>query len=241
MKTVLITGSSRGIGKAIARRLNPNYKIAINYKESKKAALSLLEELRQTNPYTIAIGADVSKEDQVEEMFATIEKNLGAVDILINNAGIAHYSLIQDTPYESFQKIIQTNLDSVFLTSKRAVGKMLEKKEGVIINISSIWGEEGSSMESAYSASKGAINSLTKSLAKELAPSKIRVNAIAPGIVETDMMTKDFSKEELEELKKEVGMERFAKADEIANLVAYLISEEASYITGDIININGGY
>lgn len=118
---------------------------------------------------------------------------------------------------------------------------MLEKKEGVIINISSIWGEEGSSMESAYSASKGAINSLTKSLAKELAPSKIRVNAIAPGIVETDMMTKDFSKEELEELKKEVGMERFAKAEEIANLVAYLISEEASYITGDIININGGY
>lgn len=241
MKTVLITGSSRGIGKAIARRLNPNYKIAINYKESKKAAMDLLKELRQTNPYTIAIRADVSKKSEVEDMFSTIEKNLGAVDILINNAGIAHYSLIQDTPYEIWQKIIQTNLDSVFLTSKRAIAHMLEKKEGVIINMSSIWGEEGSSMESAYSASKGAINSLTKSLAKELAPSNIRVNAIAPGIVETDMMTRDFSKEELEELKKEVGMERFAKAEEIASLVAYLISEEASYITGDIININGGY
>lgn len=241
MKTVLITGSSRGIGKAIARRLNPNYKIAINYKESKKAAMDLLKELRQTNPYTIAIRADVSKKEEVEDMFSTIEKNLGAVDILINNAGIAHYSLIQDTPYEIWQKIIQTNLDSVFLTSKRALVHMLEKKEGVIINMSSIWGEEGSSMESAYSASKGAINSLTKSLAKELAPSNIRVNAIAPGIVETDMMTRDFSKEELEELKKEVGMERFAKAEEIASLVAYLISEEASYITGDIININGGY
>lgn len=239
MKTVLITGSSRGIGAAIAKRLNNEYKIVINYNNSKKQALALLDELRETNPYVLAIKADVSKEDEVNQMFEIAENNFGSVDILINNAGVSSFSLIQDTNFEEWKKILSTNLDSVFLASKRAIPNMISKKDGVIINMSSIWGELGSSMEASYSASKGAINSFTKSLAKELAPSDIRVNAVAPGIVDTDMMRNDFSSKELELLKEEVGLGRFASADEIAGLIHYLISDEASYITGEIINING--
>lgn len=241
MKTVLVTGSSRGIGAAICRKLNKNYKIIINYNKSEKAALKLLDELRKENPFVIAVKADVSKEDEVEKMFEIGESNFGHVDILINNAGISHFSLIQDTAFDKWKEILATNLDSVFLTSKRAVPKMLKNEDGVIINMSSIWGEAGASMESAYSASKGAINSFTKSLAKELAPMNIRVNAIACGIVDTDMMRNDFEPFELEELKKEVGLNRFASPEEIGDLVEFLISDKAKYITGEIVNINGGF
>lgn len=241
MKTVLITGSSRGIGAAIARRLNDEYKIIINYNKSKDKAFALMEELRETNPNVIAIKANVSDESEVENMFSIAEKNFGHVDILINNAGISHFSLIQDIDFGTWKDVINTNLNSVFLNSKRAIPNMISKQYGVIINMSSIWGEIGASMETLYSASKGAINTFTKAMAKELAPSGIRVNAIAPGIVDTDMMKNDFSMEELEALKNEVAINRFAKPEEIAGLVSYLISDEASYITGDIIHINGGF
>lgn len=241
MKTVLITGSSRGIGAAIARRLNDEYKIIINYNKSKDKAFALMEELRETNPNVIAIKANVSDESEVENMFSIAEKNFGHVDILINNAGISHFSLIQDIDFATWQNVINTNLNSVFLNSKRAIPNMISKQYGVIINMSSIWGEIGASMETLYSASKGAINTFTKAMAKELAPSGIRVNAIAPGIVDTDMMRNDFSESELLDLKKEVDTNRFAKPEEIAGLVSYLVSDEASYITGDIIHINGGF
>ena len=241
MKTVLITGSSRGIGAAIARRLNNEYKIIINYNNSKDKAFKLLYELRETNPNVIAIKADASNEDEVSIMFDVAEKNFGHVDILINNAGISHFSLIQDIEFDTWKNVINTNLNSVFLNSKRAIPNMISKGDGVIINMSSIWGDFGASMEALYSTSKGAINTFTKAMAKELAPSGIRVNAIAPGIVETDMMKNDFTEIELKELKNEVPTNRFAKAEEVAGLVRYLISDEASYITGDIININGGF
>lgn len=241
MRTVLITGSSRGIGAAIARRLNNEYKIIINYNKSKEQAIKLMYELRETNPNVIAVKADVSNEDEVENMFTIAEQNFGHVDILINNAGISHFSLIQDIDFGTWKDVINTNLNSVFLNSKRAIPNMISKQYGVIINMSSIWGDFGASMEALYSTSKGAINTFTKAMAKELAPSGIRVNAIAPGIVETDMMKNDFSKEELKVLKNEVATNRFAKPEEIAGLVSYLISDEASYITGDIIHINGGF
>ena len=241
MKTVLITGSSRGIGAAIARRLNDEYKIVINYKNSKDQAFELLYELRQTNPQVIAIKADVSKESDVEMMFEVAEKNFGHVDILINNAGISHFSLIQDIEFETWKEVINTNLNSVFLNSKRAIPNMISNQYGVIINMSSIWGDFGASMEALYSTSKGGINTFNKAMAKELAPSGIRVNAIAPGIVDTDLMRNDFSDSDLEALKEEVSIRRFAKPEEIAGLVRYLISDEASYITGDIIHINGGF
>ena len=241
MKTVLITGSSRGIGAAIAKRLNDQYNIIINYNNSKDLAFKLLYELRETNPNVIAIKADVSKEEDVEMMFAVAEKNFGHIDILINNAGISHFSLIQDIDFQTWKDVINTNLNSVFLNSKRAIPNMISNKYGVIINMSSIWGDFGASMEALYSTSKGGINTFTKAMAKELAPSGIRVNAIAPGIVDTDLMRNDFTEEELIELKKEVSINRFAKPEEIAGLVEYLISDEASYITGDIIHINGGF
>lgn len=241
MKTVLITGSSRGIGAATARRLAENYKIVINYKNSKDEALDLLDEIRKINPLAIAVKADVSKEEEVYYLFDTIEKNFGSVDILINNAGKSHVGLIQDMTYENWQEIINTNLNSVFLTSKRAIGPMIRQKSGVIINMSSIWGKEGAALEAAYSASKGAINSFTKALSKELAPSNIRVNAIAPGVVLTDMMKNDYSKKDLKLIKEDIGLGRFADPKEIANLIAFLISDEASYITGSIIDINGGF
>lgn len=241
MKTVLITGSSRGIGAAIARRLNDEYKIVINYRNSRDEAFKLLYELRETNPNVIAIKADVSNEEDVEMMFEVAEKNFGHVDILINNAGISHFSLIQDIEFETWKNVINTNLNSVFLNSKRAIPNMLSNQYGVIINMSSIWGDFGASMEALYSTSKGGINTFTKAMAKELAPSGIRVNAIAPGIVDTDLMRNDFTEEELQDLKNEVSINRFAKPEEIAGLVRYLISDEASYITGDIIHINGGF
>lgn len=241
MKTVLITGSSRGIGAAIAQRLNNEYKIIINYNNSKDEALKLLENLRKTNPYVIAVKADVSKEEDVNMLFDLAEKNFSHVDILINNAGISHFSQIQDIEFETWKKVISTNLNSVFLSSKRAIPNMIKNNYGVIINMSSIWGDFGASMEALYSTSKGAINTFTKALSKELAPSGIRVNAVAPGIVDTDMMRNDFSYQELEELKKEVSVNRFAKPEEIADLINYLISDQASYITGDIIHINGGF
>lgn len=241
MKTVLITGSSRGIGAAIAQRLNNEYKIIINYNNSKDKALKLLENLRKTNPNVIAVKADVSKEEDVNMLFDLAEKNFSHVDILINNAGISHFSQIQDIEFETWKKVISTNLNSVFLSSKRAIPNMIKNNYGVIINMSSIWGDFGASMEALYSTSKGAINTFTKALSKELAPSGIRVNAVAPGIVDTDMMRNDFSYQELEELKKEVSVNRFAKPEEIADLIYYLISDQASYITGDIIHINGGF
>ncbi len=241
MKTVLITGSSRGIGAAIARRLNDEYKIVLNYKNSKDAAFDLLYELREANPNVIAIKADVSDEDDVNMMFEVAEKNFGHVDILINNAGISHFSLIQDIDFDTWKNVINTNLNSVFLNSKRAIPSMIRNEYGVIINMSSIWGDFGASMEALYSTSKGGINTFTKAMAKELAPSGIRVNAIAPGMVDTDLMRNDFTDSELEDLKNEVSTGRFAKPEEIAGLVRYLISDEASYITGDIIHINGGF
>lgn len=241
MKTVLITGSSRGIGKAIARRLAENYKIVINYNNSKDEALLLLDEIRKVNPMSLAIKADVSKEDEVNYLFDTIEKNFGSVDILINNAGKSYVGLIQDMEFDKWQEIINTNLSSVFLTSKRAIGPMISQKYGVIINMSSIWGREGAALEACYSATKGAINSFTKALSKELSPSNIRVNAIAPGVVLTDMMKEDFSNRELDLIKEDIGMGRFADPKEIADLIAFLISDEASYITGAIVDINGGF
>lgn len=241
MKTALITGSSRGIGAAIARRLAKSYKIVINYNKSKEPALALLEELRQINPNVIAVKAELSKEAEVDYLFKTAEANFGHVDILVNNAGRSYLGLIQDMDFEKWQEIINTNLNSVFLTSKRAIGPMITQKYGVIINMSSIWGKEGAALEAAYSASKGAINAFTKALSKELAPSNIRVNAIAPGVVLTDMMKNDYSERELNLIREDIGLGRFADPKEIADLVSFLISDEASYITGSIIDINGGF
>ena len=241
MKTVLITGSSRGIGEAIAKKLNKSYNLVLTYNKNKDKALNLLGDLRKENPNVIAVKCDVKNEEDVNNLFDLAEKNFSHVDILINNAGISYFGLLQDMDFSSWNEIINTNLSSIFLTSKRAIPNMLSQKSGVIINMSSIWGNFGASFEVAYSASKGGINSFTKALSKELLPSNIRVNAISPGIVDTDMTEFDLSDDDKRDLKEDLTEKRFAKSEEIANLVEFLISEKGSYITGSIFDINGGF
>lgn len=241
MKTVLITGSSRGIGEAIAKKLNKSYNLVLTYNKNKDKALNLLSDLRKENPNVITVKCDVKKEEDVNNLFDLAEKNFSHVDILINNAGISYFGLLQDMDFFSWNEIINTNLSSIFLTSKRAIPNMLSQKSGVIINMSSIWGNFGASFEVAYSASKGGINSFTKALSKELLPSNIRVNAISPGIVDTDMTEFDLSEDDKKSLKEDLIEKRFAKSEEIANLVEFLISDKGSYITGSIFDINGGF
>ncbi|PMC82711.1 elongation factor P 5-aminopentanone reductase [Anaerococcus hydrogenalis] len=241
MKTVLITGSSRGIGEAIAKKLNKSYNLVLTYNKNKDKALNLLGDLRKENPNVIAVKCDVKNEEDVNNLFDLAEKNFSHVDILINNAGISYFGLLQDMDFSSWNEIINTNLSSIFLTSKRAIPNMVSQKSGVIINMSSIWGNFGASFEVAYSASKGGINSFTKALSKELLPSNIRVNAISPGIVDTDMTEFDLSDDDKRDLKEDLIEKRFAKSEEIANLVEFLISEKGSYITGSIFDINGGF
>lgn len=241
MKTVLITGSSRGIGEAIAKKLNKSYNLVLTYNKNKDKALNLLDDLRKENPNVIAVKCDVKNEEDVNNLFDLAEKNFSHVDILINNAGISYFGLLQDMDFSSWNEIINTNLSSIFLTSKRAIPNMVSQKSGVIINMSSIWGIFGASFEVAYSASKGGINSFTKALSKELLPSNIRVNAISPGIVDTDMTKLDLSDDDKRDLKEDLLEKRFAKSEEIANLVEFLISDKGSYITGSIFDINGGF
>lgn len=241
MKTVLITGASRGIGAAIAKKLNKSYNLVLTYNKNKDKALNLLEKLRKENPNVIAVKCDVKNEDEINNLFLLAEKNFSHVDILINNAGISYFGLIQDMTLSDWNEILRTNLSSIFLTSKRAIPNMVGQKSGIIINISSIWGSLGASFEVAYSATKGGVNSFTKALSKELLPSNIRVNAIAPGIVDTDMTKFDLSEDDKKSLKEDLIEKRFAKSEEIANLVEFLISEKGSYITGSIFDINGGF
>lgn len=241
MKTVLITGSSRGIGEAIAKKLNKSYNLVLTYYKNKDKALNLLEELRKENPNVITVKCDVKNENDVNNLFDLAEKNFSHVDILINNAGISYFGLLQDMDFSYWNNLLSTNLSSIFLTSKRAIPNMVSQKSGVIINMSSIWGNLGASFEVAYSASKGGINSFTKALSKELLPSNIRVNAISPGIVDTDMTKFDLSSDDKKALKEDLIEKRFAKSEEIANLVEFLISDKGSYITGSIFDINGGF
>ncbi|MBS6610481.1 MAG: 3-oxoacyl-ACP reductase FabG [Peptoniphilus harei] len=240
MKTVLITGASRGIGRAIAKRLAyDGYRIIINYNKSEKEAIELEREIRDMGVDAISIKADVSKSKEVTDMFKKISDKFKGVDILINNAGISSYFLFQDIDEEIWDEIFDVNVKGVYNTIHAALPYMLEKHSGKILNMSSIWGIVGGSMESHYSATKGAINALTKSLAQELGYSGITVNAIAPGAVKTSM-TGEIGKENLLTLTSEIPMGRLASAEEIAELVSFMISDKNSYMTGQIISPNGG-
>lgn len=237
MKTALVTGASRGIGLAIATILAQNgYHLHLTCKNSYKQLQDTANSLSET--YNITCKAHKTDMGNFAEV-RTLFSNIDSLDVLINNAGISHIGLLQDTTVDEWQKVIDTNLSSVFFTSKMAIPKLLENKSGTIINISSIWGDVGASMEVAYSASKGGVNAFTKALAKELAPSNIAVNAISCGVIDTDM-NKCFSKNEMAALIEEIPANRLGTPQEVAELTMQLINSP-KYLTGQIISINGGF
>lgn len=239
-KIILITGASRGIGRDIAKTLakNSNNMVIANYNKSEKEAIELKENLKNDGFNIEIIKADVSKRNEAKEMVQEVLNKYGKIDVLINNAGISQYKLFNDITDEEWDNIINTNLKSAFMVTQEAVRNMINNKEGCIINISSIWGVAGASMEVAYSTSKAGLIGLTKSLAKELGPSNIRVNAIAPGIINTGMNNR-FSEDELQSIKDEIPLEKIGNTADITKCVKWLI--EDSYTTGQVISINGGW
>ncbi len=239
MKVVIITGAAKGIGRAITEKLaRKGMHVIANYKTSKKEAEQLQENLKKEG-YSIDIfKADVSKRNEVENLINFTIQKYKKIDILINNAGIDQYKLFTDITNEDWNNMINNNLNSVFYMSQEAVKYMLKEHSGCIINISSIWGITGGACEVHYSVTKAAIDGMTKALAKELAPSGIRVNSIAPGMIMTDMNNK-FNEQELKEIIKEIPLERIGRPEDIAKCVEWLVEDE--YTTGQIISPNGGW
>lgn len=239
-KVAIVTGSSRGIGKGIAIALaKAGACVVINYKSNDEAAEEALTEISGLGAYAMKIKGDVSDYGFSKQMIKTTIEKLGKIDILINNAGISKVGLFMDAVPEEWNNVLNVNLMGTINCSHNAVKEMIKQKSGSIINISSMWGNVGASCEVIYSASKGAINSFTKALAKEVAPSNIRVNAIAPGVIDTEM-NKWLSAEERKSLVDEIPMMKFGEVDDIGNLVTFLASENSKYITGQVITIDGG-
>lgn len=237
-KVILVTGASRGIGNNIVRSLANNNIVIANYNKSVEQAIKLKEDMQEKQVNIDIIKADVSNREEVNSMVSTIIEKYGKIDVLINNAGISQYKLFTDISDEDWDIVMNNNLKSVFITTQEVLKSMIPRKEGLIINISSVWGVTGAAMEVAYSTSKAGIIGLTKSLAKELGPSNIRVNAIAPGIINTEMNNK-FSKEEIDNIKEEIPLERIGEPEEISKCIKWLM--EDNYTTGQVISINGGW
>lgn len=241
-KTVVITGSSCGIGAATVKEFsNDNdMNIVINYNESKEKALSLLKELRAKKCQAIAIKADISRPLEAQNLIDSAINEFGKIDILVNNAGISTQGLITDTSNELWEKIFSVNVHGMFYCTKAAVKDMLKRHFGKIVNVSSIWGIAGASCEVPYSSSKAAVIGFTKSLAKELGPSNINVNCVAPGVIKTDM-NKFLDEEELNELKEITPLGRMGSPEEIAKTIKFLSSGDSDFITGQVISPNGGF
>ena len=240
-KTIIITGGSRGIGAAIALELaSENTNIIINYNKNKDKALEILYKTRKKNCNSIIYQADISDYNQAQNLINHAIEQFGKIDILINNAGISKQNLFTDISVEEWHKIFNTNINSMFYCTQNTAKNMIKNNYGKIINISSIWGITGASCEVHYSASKAAVIGFTKALAKELGPSNITVNCVAPGIVNTDM-NKFFTPEISQELKYDTPLGRFCEPEEIAKTVKFLCSSDADFITGQVISPNGGF
>ena len=237
----MITGASRGIGKAIAEKYAAEgYRLFLTCSKTMKELTVLAETLSAKHRVPcFAFCCDMGNPAEVEQLFADVRKHTGSLDVLVNNAGISHVGLLSDMDYGEWQRLLNVNLSSCFYTCKQAIPMMLQKHSGRIINISSVWGNVGASMEVAYSASKGGVNSFTKALAKELAPSNIQVNAIACGVIDTSMNS-CFSPEEMEILRQEIPADRLGTVDEVAAL-AFQLAEAPSYLTGQILTLDGGF
>ena len=240
-KVVLITGSSRGIGRAEALRFSADgYAVAVNYIEREDKAEEVVALIRQQGNDAFAYQADVSDFEAVRNMVSKVEKDLGPVEVLVNNAGIARMSQFQDITPELWQRMFAVNLNGAFNTIQAVLPHMLHVHAGVIVNTSSIWGEHGASCEVAYSSTKHAIIGLTKSLAMELAPTGIRVNCVAPGVIGT-RMNSSLSVDALVGLADDTPLGRIGKPQEVASTSLFLASRDAEFITGQVISPNGGF
>lgn len=239
MKTVLVTGAAKGIGAAIVEEFaREGYQVLLHYNTSKQKAQNLKEKLTNNGQNVEIYKADLTKKAEVEQMVDTILSKYEKIDVLVNNAGISQIKPFTDIEEDEWDNMINTNLKSVYLTTKAVINNMIMNKKGSVINISSIWGITGGSCEVHYSATKAGIIGLTKALAKEMALSNIKVNAIAPGIIKTDM-NNDLTEEDIEELKKEIPLQKVGTPIEIAKAVKWLA--ESEYITGQVIRIDGGW
>ncbi len=238
-EVAVITGASRGIGRACAIELaKKNVKVIANYNKSKEKAEELKRELAEQGIEIDIFKCDVSKREEVKEMISFVLNKYGKIDILINNAGIAQEKLFTDLTDEDIDKMIDVNLKSVFYVTQETIKDMIHRQEGCIINISSVWGITGGACEVHYSATKAGIIGMTKALAKEVGLSNIRVNAIAPGAIDTDM-NKNLNQLEIEDLEKEIPLKRMGTPKDIASAVYMLIRNP--YITGQVIKVDGGW
>lgn len=240
-KTVLVTGASKGIGKAIATLFaNEGYNVLINYNLSESAAKKLYDTLNSNGLSARLYKADVSNRDEVNAMINFCIGEFGNIDVLINNAGINQDKLFTDISDADWNTMISTNLNSVFYCTQKALQYMLSEKIGKIINISSIWGMIGASCEVHYSTAKAGIIGMTKALAKEVGPSNIQVNCIAPGVIQTEMLD-EYSEDDLNALKYETPLMRLGTPEDIANCALFLASDSSNFLTGQVISPNGGF
>lgn len=240
MKTVLITGASRGIGAETARLFaQKGWAVAVNYRNSREAAEELVSEIRKNGGTALAIPADVGDPEQVEALFQTAERELGQIEALVNNAGIAQQKLFTDLTDQDWDELFRVDVKGVFLCCRRALPAMIRRHRGVIVNISSMWGQVGASCEVHYSAAKAAVIGLTRALAKEVGPSGIRVNCIAPGVIQTEM-NGNLTPETLEALKEETPLELLGDPADVAKAAWFLTSEDSAFITGQVLGVNGG-
>lgn len=239
--TVLITGGSRGIGAAIAERFaSARMNVVIHYLQAHEAANEVARKCMQYGGKVMTVTADLRSKEQILRMYEKLENHGLLPDILVNNAGISHYGMLADVTEEEWDEVITVNLKGMFLCTQQFMPYMIKQKYGRIINVSSIWGLSGASCEVIYSTTKGGMNAFTKALAKELAPSRVTVNAVAPGAVNTTMLD-NLDAEEKRMLEDEIPVGRLALPEEIASLVYFIALPESSYITGQIISPNGGW
>lgn len=240
-KTAFVTGGSRGIGAAIVRRLAADgYAVGIDYLQSEDKAMALAGELREHGCGALAVRGDVADRGAVTAAIREVEAAFGPIDLLVNNAGISQNDLFQDTPEDLWRRMFAVHADGAFYAIQAVLPHMLHVKAGCIINISSIWGLRGAACEVAYSASKAAVIGLTRSLAAELAPSHIRVNCIAPGVISTDMV-RGLGDGTLSALREQTPAGRLGTPEDIANAAAFLARAEAGFITGQVLTVDGGF
>ena len=239
-RVALVTGSSRGIGRAVAAQLaREGYAVGINYYERRDKAEELVAQLEREGCRALAVQADVSKRDEVNAMVKRVEEAFGPISVLVNNAGVAGQALFQDVTDALWERYFAVNLNGARNTIQAVLPHMLHEKAGVIVNISSIWGQHGASCEVTYSCTKHALIGLTRSLAMELAPSGIRVNCVAPGCIDTDMIA-NLSPEDKAELADSTALCRMGTAEDVGDAIALLASERARFVTGQVFGVDGG-